>query len=153
MWDVGTVGGYGPTTSVAYRRESTGSAPSRNCNNAIPSAAGGVVNTPTTICYAADGAGGGQGVPSGYALWRRYGSGVFYDSPTFSGFQFRLGYQPNESKSVASTELATSGLGGNNTGLLHQRVGQRRLTVINVSDHRHGTNVVLQVHNGPHLVD
>jgi len=112
MWDVGTVGGYGPSTSVAYRRESTGSAPSRNCNNAIPSAAGGVVNTPTTICYAADGAGGGQGVPSGYALWRRYGSGVFYDSPTFSGFQFRLGYQPNESKSVASAELASVGLGG-----------------------------------------
>jgi len=45
MWDVGTVGGYGPSTSVAYRRESTGSAPSSNCNNAIPSATGGVVTT------------------------------------------------------------------------------------------------------------
>jgi len=116
MWDVGTVGGYGPSTSVAYRRESTGSAPSRNCNNAIPSAAGGVVTSlPTTICYHADGAGGGVGSPvAGYALWRRYGSGVFYDSPTFSGFQFRIGYQPNESKAVSATtaEMASVGLGG-----------------------------------------
>mmetsp|Transcript_13907 Transcript_13907/g.30387 ORF Transcript_13907/g.30387 Transcript_13907/m.30387 type:complete len:580 (+) Transcript_13907:995-2734(+) len=45
----------------------------------------------------------------------------------------------------------TSGLGRNNTCLLHQRIRKRCLTVIDVSNHRHGTDVVLQVHNGPHL--
>src|SRR5215213_7198386 len=40
MWDVGTVGGFGPTTSVAMRRESTGSAPSSNCSNILPGATG-----------------------------------------------------------------------------------------------------------------
>jgi predicted porin len=112
MWDVGSIGGYGPTTSVAYRRESTGSSPSQNCNNALPGAAGGAFNTPTTLCQHADGAGGGTGVPAGYALWRRYGSAVFYDSPSFSGFAFRIAYQPNETKSAASPQLASAGLGG-----------------------------------------
>jgi predicted porin len=113
MWDVGTIGGYGPSTSVAYRRESTGSSPSSNCNNVIAGAAGGVLSTvPTTICQHADGAGGGTGSPAGYALWRRYGSAVHYDSPNFSGFGFRISYQPNETKSVASTQLASAGLGG-----------------------------------------
>jgi predicted porin len=113
MWDVGTVGGYGPTTSVAMRREQTGSAPSRNCNNVITGATGGqLVSVPTTICQHADSAGGGTGTPAGYSLWRRYGSAVHYDSPNFSGFAFRISYQPNESKSVASTELASAGLGG-----------------------------------------
>ena len=112
MWDVGSIGGYGPTTSVAMRRESTGSSPSSNCNNAFPGAGGGVLNTPTSLCQHADGAGGGQGSPGGYALWRRYGSAVHYDSPNFSGFAFRLSYQPNETKSVASPQLATAGLSG-----------------------------------------
>jgi predicted porin len=113
MWDVGTIGGYGPSTSVAYRRESTGSSPSSNCNNVIAGAAGGQLNTlPTTICQHADGAGGGTGAQPGYALWRRYGSAVHYDSPNFSGFAFRISYQPNETKSVASTQLASAGLGG-----------------------------------------
>jgi predicted porin len=112
MWDVGSIGGYGPTTSVAMRRESTGSSPSSNCNNALPGAAGGAFNTPTTLCQHADGAGGGTGTPGGYALWRRYGSSVFYDSPSFSGFSFRIAYQPNETKSAASPQLATAGLSG-----------------------------------------
>jgi len=93
MWDVGTIGGYGPSTSVMYRRESTGSAPSSNCGNVV---VGGAATSPTTICYHADGG------PSGaYALWRRYGSAVHYETPMFSGFQFKLGYQPNETKSLA----------------------------------------------------
>jgi predicted porin len=112
MWDVGSIGGYGPSTSVAYRRESTGSAPSSNCNNIITGATGGPISTPTTLCQHADAPGGGTGGPAGYALWRRYGSAVNYDSPNFSGFAFRISYQPNESKSVASTQLATSGLSG-----------------------------------------
>jgi len=115
MWDVGTVGGFGPTTSVAMRREQTGSAPSRNCNNFIPGATGGqIVSVPTTLCSHADSAGGGTGTPAGYSLWRRYGSAVHYDSPNFSGFAFRISYQPNESKAVSGTspELISSGVGG-----------------------------------------
>jgi predicted porin len=112
MWDVGAIGGYSATTSVAYRRESTGSAPSSNCNNIITGATGGPINTPTTLCQHADSPGGGTGGPAGYALWRRYGSAVHYDSPNFSGFAFRISYQPNESKSAASTQLASSGLNG-----------------------------------------
>jgi predicted porin len=115
MWDVGTIGGFGPTTSVAYRRENTGSSPSRNCSNVISGASGGQLTAvPTTICSHAEGAGGGTGTPGGYALWRRYGSAVHYDSPVFSGFAFRISYQPNETKSVASTGdgFATAGSGG-----------------------------------------
>jgi predicted porin len=113
LWDVGSIGGYGPSTSVAYRRENTGSSPSRNCSGVIAGATGGQITTlPTTICSHAEGAGGGTGTPAGYALWRRYGSAVHYDSPVFSGFAFRLSYQPNETKSIASTELATSGSAG-----------------------------------------
>jgi predicted porin len=112
MWDVGTIGGYGPTTSVSYRRESTASGPSSNCGNGAPGGNGSSFSTPTTVCNHADGAGPtGFG---GYALWRRYGSAVHYDSPVFSGFAFRVSYQPNETKSVASTELATRGASGNN---------------------------------------
>jgi len=117
MWDVGTIGGYGPTTSVFMRRESTGSAPSSNCGNVT--GGGGPFTAPTTYCYHADAPGGGVGgtgvidgvtvTAGGYALWRRYGSAVFYDSPNFSGFQFKIGYQPNETKSVAGAGVGPSG--------------------------------------------
>src|SRR6267378_3049772 len=33
LWDVGTIGGWGPTTSIIGRREQTGTNPSRNCAN------------------------------------------------------------------------------------------------------------------------
>src|SRR5213592_2973827 len=33
LWDVGTIGGWGPVTSIIGRRETTGGAPSRNCGN------------------------------------------------------------------------------------------------------------------------
>jgi len=106
MWDVGTVGGYGPSTSVAYRRESTGSSPSANCSNALPGATGGPIPAATAnLCQHADGAGGGTGTPPGYALWRRYGSSVFYDSPNFSGFQFKIAYQPNETKTASGATI------------------------------------------------
>jgi len=113
LWDVGTVGGFGPTTSVSMRRENTGSSPSRNCGQVIPGSTGGVITTPTTLCSHGEGAGGGTGTPAGYALWRRYGSAVHYDSPVFSGFAFRISYQPNETKSVTSTgdSFATIGSG------------------------------------------
>jgi predicted porin len=102
MWDVGTIGGWGASTSVMYRRESTTSSPSNNCANPPSGQAiftGGAL--PAAFCYHADG-----GPNGAYALWRRYGSAVFYDSPMFSGFQFKIGYQPNETKSVAGVTLA-----------------------------------------------
>jgi predicted porin len=103
LWDVGTIGGWGPTTSIIGRREATTSAPSANCGNLITGA--GVLTTgalagTAAICYHADLS--ASGLPSGYALWRRYGSAVFYDSPVFSGFQFKIGYQPNETKASFS---------------------------------------------------
>jgi len=104
MWDVGTIGGYGASTSVMYRRESTGSAPSQNCG--VPFQGGQVLTgggLPAAFCYHQDSAG-----PAGYALWRRYGSAVHYESPMFSGFQFKLGYQPNETKAVAGITMAVS---------------------------------------------
>jgi len=102
MWDVGTIGGWGPSTSVMYRRENTASQASHNCGN-LPTAPQAFVTTssiPTSICYQSD-IGGGvtqtggaspipAGTPTGYALWRRYGGAVFYDSPVFSGFQGKL---------------------------------------------------------------
>jgi predicted porin len=101
MWDVGTIGGYGASTSVMYRRESTGSGPSQNCG--VPIQGGQFISgggLPAAFCYHQDSAG-----PAGYALWRRYGSAAFYDSPVFSGFQFKLGYQPNETKALAGVTL------------------------------------------------
>ena len=105
MWDVGTIGGWGASTSVMYRRESTASAPSNNCG--VPFQGNQVITggaLPLAICYHQDG-----GPNGAYALWRRYGSAVFYDSPVFSGFQFKIGYQPNETKSTAGITLATQG--------------------------------------------
>ena len=120
MWDVGTIGGWGPSTSVMYRRENTASQAGHNCGNAptAPAAAITASSLPTVLCYQATAGGGnvnvgGLGAPagtgSGYALWRRYGGAVFYDSPMFSGFQFKIGYQPNEAK-------ASGGLFGIYTG-------------------------------------
>jgi len=120
MWDVGTIGGWGPSTSVMYRRENTASQASHNCGN-LPTAPQAFVTTssiPTSICYQSD-IGGGvtqtggaspipAGTPTGYALWRRYGGAVFYDSPVFSGFQFKIGYQPNEAKSISGVPLGTT---------------------------------------------
>jgi predicted porin len=116
MWDVGTIGGWGPTTSVMYRREATTSAPSNNCGNPLtgPNVVITSGSTPAAICYHADlgPAFTGSGLTGGnYALWRRYGSAVFYDSPMFSGFQFKIGYQPNETRSVAGiTQGGTTAL-------------------------------------------
>jgi predicted porin len=107
LWDVGTIGGWGPTTSIIGRREQTASGPSSNCGNLITGA--GVLTTgalagTAAICYHAE-SGGGT-----YATWRRYGSAAFYDSPVFSGFQFKIGYQPNETKSSfnGNTNLGTT---------------------------------------------
>ena len=108
MWDVGTIGGWGPTTSVMYRREQTASAPSSNCGNPLTgNQAITTGSTPTALCYHGDVSAAFGG--TGYALWRRYGSAVFYDSPTFAGIQFKIGYQPNETKSSAGSPVMTNG--------------------------------------------
>mmetsp|Transcript_24571 Transcript_24571/g.51123 ORF Transcript_24571/g.51123 Transcript_24571/m.51123 type:complete len:245 (-) Transcript_24571:46-780(-) len=81
----------------------------------------------------------------------------------FSGFHIVLekhgntsGLNGNTTLGFVGTSISVTGttgsLGRNNTSLLHQRIRQSRLTVIDVSNHRHRTDVVLQVHNGPHLV-
>lgn len=110
LWDVGTIGGWGPTTSIIGRRETTGTSPSRNCTTVASSAGGaatggavaissttGVVTLPQPVC--------GNGVdtgnyayPLGYPLWRRFGYSMFYESPIWSGVQFKLGIMPNDRK-------------------------------------------------------
>jgi predicted porin len=107
LWDVGTIGGWGPTTSIIGRRETTASGPSSNCGTLTAGAGvitGGTVSGTNAICYHAEGPGGT------YPLWRRYGSAAFYDSPVFSGFQFKLGYQANETKASFSgnTNIGTT---------------------------------------------
>jgi predicted porin len=110
LWDVGTIGGWGPTTSLIGRREQTASAPSSNCGNLITGQ--GVLTSQavgtSAICYHADIS--SAGLPAGYPTWRRYGSAAFYDSPVFSGFQFKIGYQPNETKSSfnGNTNIGTT---------------------------------------------
>src|SRR2546428_5887847 len=49
LWDVGTIGGWGPTTSLIGRREQTGTNPSRFCAN-NSSAAGGTALPAQAIC-------------------------------------------------------------------------------------------------------
>jgi hypothetical protein len=46
----------------------------------------------------------------------------------------------------------TGMLGGNDTGLAHKGVSQSGLSVIDVGNNRHVTNVMLVVHDGTHLV-
>jgi predicted porin len=106
LWDVGTIGGWGPTTSIIGRRETTASGPSSNCGGLSQGGANltsGSVGS-TSICYHAEGPGGT------YPTWRRYGSAVFYDSPVMSGFQFKIGYQPNETKSTVSGTSDSAGV-------------------------------------------
>ena len=114
LWDVGTIGGWGPVTSIIGRRETTGVAPSRNCATNISGAGGGGfaltaggVAVPANIC--------GNGTttapasyPLGYPLWRRFGYSVFYESPVWSGVQFKLAIQPNETKANYVTPAAAT---------------------------------------------
>src|SRR5438309_4653130 len=69
LWDVGTIGGWGPTTSIIGRREQTGTNPSRFCGN--NTGAGGQALLPTApICGNGSESSNGS-VPLGYPLWRR----------------------------------------------------------------------------------
>jgi predicted porin len=86
LWGVGTVGGWGPITSIIGRRETTGTAPNPNCANGISPGVG--------VCDAIE-AGGGVGHP----FWRRISQSVFYQSPVMGGVQVKAAYQTNEGKS------------------------------------------------------
>jgi predicted porin len=119
MWDVGTIGGWGPTTSLIGRRENTGTNPSRNCQNVVgaggQSVATTVANLAQPICgNGAEAAGNSAtGAPAAYATWRRYGYAMFYESPVFSGVQFKLAIDPNDRKSNFSAPTGTAGVSVN----------------------------------------
>jgi predicted porin len=95
LWSIGTVGGWGPTTSIIGRRETTGTAPNFNCANAGHGIATG--------CDAVE-AGGGVGHP----FWRRISQAVFYQSPVFGGAQAKFAYQTNEGKASAGPIVASA---------------------------------------------
>jgi predicted porin len=100
LWGIGTVGYWGPVTSIIGRRETTGTAPNPNCTNA-PGRTGGPAITNTNAatlqptCDAVE-AGGGVGHP----FWRRASQALVYQSPVFSGVQVKALYQTNEGKST-----------------------------------------------------
>jgi predicted porin len=96
LWGIGTVGGWGPITSIIGRRETTGTAPSFNCANGHTSPAAGV-------CNDVEAAGG-----VGHPFWRRASNSIFYQSPVFAGVQVKLMYQTNESKATANTTGSTA---------------------------------------------
>jgi len=100
LWSVGTVGYWGPVTAIIGRRETTGAAPNPNCVNNHSSGGFIAPGVPAAglVCDAIE-AGGGIGHP----FWRRASQAVVYQSPVFSGFQAKLLWQTNDSKSVSLT--------------------------------------------------
>src|SRR5712691_4019912 len=111
LWDVGTIGGWGPTTSLIGRREQTGTNPSRFCAN-NSSAAGGSALTGSVICgngsESSNGAFPGVAPAGGYSLWRRYNYAAFYESPLFAGVQAKVAWQPNERKTAFTSPAITN---------------------------------------------
>jgi predicted porin len=103
LWAVGTVGYWGPVTSIIGRRETTGAAPNPNCINNQSSGGFIAPGVPAAgiVCDAIE-AGGGVGHP----FWRRASQSIVYQSPVFSGFQVKFLYQTNDQKSVALTPTA-----------------------------------------------
>src|SRR5256885_2578216 len=79
LWDVGTIGGWGPVTSIIGRRETTGTNPSRNCINNTGS--GGAALTGSSALIAGNNICGNGAEAVAAPLWRRYGYAVFYESP------------------------------------------------------------------------
>jgi predicted porin len=105
LWGVGTVGGWGPITSIIGRRETSGVAPNFNCQNGHLSGAPAIAGT--AICDAVESAGG-----VGHPFWRRFSNAVFYQSPVFGGVQLKAAYMTNEGKAttgVAADPSAWSG--------------------------------------------
>lgn len=99
LWGIGTVGPWGPVTSIIGRRETTGAANNFNCANSgsgVTAAVGG-------NCDSVE-AGGGVGHP----FWRRISNSVFYQSPVFSGAQVKLAWQPNQDKTPGGTGIVAT---------------------------------------------
>ena len=92
LWGIGTVGYWGPVTSIIGRRETTGTAPNPNCINGHTSGVPG-----STVCDAIEAAGG-----VGHPFWRRFSQAIFYQSPVMAGVQVKLAYQTNESKATSN---------------------------------------------------
>jgi len=106
LWDVGTIGGWGPTTSIIGRREQTGTNPSRNCANNTGAAGQAGTLVPPICGNGAESTNGPNG-NLGYSLWRRYNYAVFYESPLFEGVQVKVAYMPNERKSDFTAPTGT----------------------------------------------
>ena len=106
LWDVGTIGGWGPTTSIIGRREQTGTNPSRNCANNTGAAGQAALPVPP-ICGNGSESTNGPNGNLGYSLWRRYNYAVFYESPLFEGVQVKVAWQPNERKADFTNPDAT----------------------------------------------
>jgi predicted porin len=107
LWGIGTVGYWGPVTSIIGRRETTGTAPNPNCVNNQSSGGVFAPGTPAAglVCDAVE-AGGGVG----HALWRRASQSLIYQSPVFSGVQLKALYQTNEGKATMGTSTADPSL-------------------------------------------
>jgi predicted porin len=95
LWGIGTVGGWGPVTSIIGRRETTGTAPNYGCANAGHGVA--------TSCESVEAAGG-----VGHPFWRRASQSIHWQSPVWAGTQVKLMYQTNESKH-RGTSITTTG--------------------------------------------
>jgi predicted porin len=90
LWGIGTVGTYGPVTSIIGRRETTGAPPNQNCANG-GSGLGGAAG----VCDSVEAAGG-----VGHAFWRRISNSIHYQSPVFGGAQIKVAYQTDQDKST-----------------------------------------------------
>jgi predicted porin len=105
LWGIGTVGFWGPVTSIIGRRETTGTAPNPNCINNQSS--GGFIAPGVAaagiVCDAVEASGG-----VGHPFWRRASQAVVYQSPVFSGVQIKYLYQTNEGKATGAAVGATT---------------------------------------------
>jgi len=103
LWSVGTVGGFGPVTSIIGRRETTGAANNFNCSNT----GSGVGAAPGGNCDSVE-AGAGVGHP----FWRRASNSLVYQSPVFAGgAQIKFLYQADQDKTNGTGNLAAPAAG------------------------------------------
>jgi predicted porin len=114
LWSIGTVGAFGPVTSIIGRRETTGVV-NQNCNNT----GSGVGAALAGNCDSAEAANG-----VGHPFWRRVSNAFFYQSPVFAGgAQAKFAWQTNQDKAdgpttvkqdpqLMSASLQWAGMGG-----------------------------------------
>ena len=94
LWAIGTVGGFGPVTSIIGRRETTGIV-NANCSNTGSGAANGL----GANCDSVEGISG-----VGHPFWRRMSNSVFYQSPVVAGgLQGKFAWQANQDKTNGGT--------------------------------------------------